>query len=124
MFCTCKFPRCTYKWTCYDPSDGIFAGKHSTCNLAHTIQFCKRYNFLVRGELKNTVRRCIEDRTRCTKMLFTEFLDDSRARGRLIAEDLAPDGAFKLLHKLVRKSARIGGKGSNLNAPSGARSSA
>src|ERR1700731_4615929 len=111
MFGTCKISWCPDKWTGYDASNGMFSCKHSTCNLAHLIQLWKRNNFLVCRELKNAVRGGIQDGTGCTKMFFTKFLDDFRARCWLIADYFAPDGLLKLLDKVGGESMGIGGKG-------------
>src|SRR5579883_2260568 len=91
--------------TCDDSSNRVLAAFELLAGKsAHVVEFFQRDHLLMSRELKDAIRRSVEDRASAAHVLLAQLLNNFRARGRLIAQNFAPNGAFKWLDHLRRKT--------------------
>ena len=67
----------------------------------------KRNDRFMRGDLEYAVGRRIDNRPARSHVLFAEFFDNLRPRGRLVAERFAADARFERIHDFCWEAVRV-----------------
>ncbi len=62
------------------------------------------------GDLKDAVRRCVDDRLACFHVLRAQAGKDLGARRCAVAQCAPPDFALEALHKVRGEAVRVGGE--------------
>src|SRR5260370_15970567 len=73
-------------------------------DFAHAVEFSDWDHLFMRGDLKHAVARRIHNRLARSYVFFTEFLDDLRARRRLVADRLPANPLLELFDQFLWKS--------------------
>src|SRR5207249_12115247 len=71
------------------------------------VELCERNRLLVCGDLKDGIRRRVDDPLPRALVFLTELLDDLRTRCSLVAEDAAAGTVHERIYNVVRKPVRI-----------------
>ena len=75
------------EWSRNDAADAESLSHQLVGGLAGPIQLLDRHDLFVRGDLEHAVGRGIHNPCTGAQVLWTERVDDRRARGRHIADD-------------------------------------
>ena len=91
-----------------DPAHGMVAHQHFPGNAADAVQLFHGDHVLMAGDLKHAVTGGIHDRAAGAHMFFAQFVQNGGAAGGIIAQCLAADAAFKLVHYVLGEAVGIG----------------
>ena len=75
-----------------------------SCNLAAAVQLVEAEAVLVRRDLQDRVRRCVDDHAVVTDLFFTELIQDLRAAGALVSDRLMAGRPLQRVHQLLREA--------------------
>jgi hypothetical protein len=85
----------------------VLAGEEAPGDAGPLVEALERHHADVRGELEHGIAARVEDGPAGPEVLRAEFLDDVRAAGRAVPQDLAADGALERFDDLRREAVRI-----------------
>ncbi len=87
--------------------DGVLAGEDLACDPGRGVQLLERHRLLVRRNLKDRVRRRVDDPFPCLLVLLPQLLDDLGAGGRLVAEHAAAGPVHERVDHVLGEAVRV-----------------
>src|SRR5437867_2165676 len=108
--------RLTEKRACNNAANLVFASQHLSRYLADFVEAFERNHFFVRGDLKNRISGCVNNRLARLDMFIAQQFDDfSATRGNVTQDSGDVCSCHKLIDERLRKTIRVSWEGALQN---------